>query len=292
MSVVLVTPPAVEPIHLDAAKLHVRQDQTDDDVAIAGYIRSATRMVEEYTGRSLVASRWRLSLVNGPRGCDSAGNHSPVAQQLLDYVDPLDSRIIVLPKTPFLSIVSVTYTALSDGTVTTIGSSNYRLDADGMFARLWPPYGDVWPVCRPGPAAFTVTYNAGYVSPVTASATTDRLTVVGPGPVPADGDALQLSNSGGALPVGLSTRTTYYARDISGQTFKVAATSGGAAIDLTTDGTGQSFIGELPPALDEVLKQIVGLYYEHREAIVAGMNVAELPQFCETLDLYRTDRHV
>lgn len=42
----------------------------------------------------------------------------------------------------------------------------------------------------------------------------------------------------GTLPGGLSTGTTYYARDIATNTFKLAASSGGAAIDITSAGTG------------------------------------------------------
>jgi hypothetical protein len=43
---------------------------------------------------------------------------------------------------------------------------------------------------------------------------------------------------GGTVPAGLTEGTIYYARDCTTDTFKVAATAGGAAIDLT--GTGAS----------------------------------------------------
>lgn len=42
----------------------------------------------------------------------------------------------------------------------------------------------------------------------------------------------------GTLPAGLATSTVYYVRDTSGSTFKLAATSGGTAIDITDTGTG------------------------------------------------------
>lgn len=41
------------------------------------------------------------------------------------------------------------------------------------------------------------------------------------------------------LPTGLSEGVTYYVRNISGNTFKLAATAGGTAIDVTADGSGQ-----------------------------------------------------
>lgn len=49
-----------------------------------------------------------------------------------------------------------------------------------------------------------------------------------------------LFNSGGALPAGLATNTLYYVRDSDSDngTLKLAATSGGAAINITGAGTG------------------------------------------------------
>ena len=49
--------------------------------------------------------------------------------------------------------------------------------------------------------------------------------------------AVRLTTTG-TLPAPLATGTTYYVRDKSGNTRKLAATSGGAAIDLTDAGTG------------------------------------------------------
>jgi len=45
---------------------------------------------------------------------------------------------------------------------------------------------------------------------------------------------------GTALPTGVVQGTTYYARDITTDTFKLAATSGGAAIDITAVGSGHA----------------------------------------------------
>lgn len=44
--------------------------------------------------------------------------------------------------------------------------------------------------------------------------------------------------STGTLPAPLAENTTYYLRDVTSSTFKLAATAGGAAIDLTDTGTG------------------------------------------------------
>ena len=51
-----------------------------------------------------------------------------------------------------------------------------------------------------------------------------------------DGDMVSFKN--GAMPTGLTPNTVYYVRDKTTNSFKLAATVGGAAIDFTTDGSG------------------------------------------------------
>lgn len=64
----------------------------------------------------------------------------------------------------------------------------------------------------------------------TAAAATDLITSTAHGF--ADGDAVEVESEGGTVPAGLSENTKYYVRDSLANTFKLAATSGGAAIDL------------------------------------------------------------
>lgn len=74
----------------------------------------------------------------------------------------------------------------------------------------------------------------------TAVASTDVLTSTAHGWI--DGQPVTVRNVGGALPTGLSAATTYYVRDSATNTLKLAATVGGAAIDLTSAGTGTNYI--------------------------------------------------
>lgn len=69
----------------------------------------------------------------------------------------------------------------------------------------------------------------------TASATTDRLTC-NEHKLRA-GDQIILSTTG-TLPAGLSTSTRYFVRDVDPNTFKLSDTGSGAAIDVTSAGTG------------------------------------------------------
>lgn len=67
------------------------------------------------------------------------------------------------------------------------------------------------------------------------SSALDTITIVGHGL--SDGMAVVFKSSG-AVPAPLVAGTTYYMRDDTAGTFKVAATRGGSAIDLTTTGSG------------------------------------------------------
>lgn len=84
-----------------------------------------------------------------------------------------------------------------------------------------------------------------------SSATTDTLELEGHG-LETD-DTLQLrAVEGGTLSAPLVATTTYYAIKVDDSRFKVAATAGGAAIDLTTAGVSMVLVVALP--VDEVLE--------------------------------------
>lgn len=80
----------------------------------------------------------------------------------------------------------------------------------------------------------------GAEKPFTAT-TADLLTAPGHGFVDTD-QVCVTAISGASLPTGISAGVTYFARDTVGDTFKLALTSGGTAIDLTA--AGQGFIGK------------------------------------------------
>lgn len=76
----------------------------------------------------------------------------------------------------------------------------------------------------------------GEIGTVVADATANTLTLVRHGLV--DGSRVQFTTSAADLPAGLSASTDYYVRDVTLDTFKVAATLGGAVVDITDAGTG------------------------------------------------------
>lgn len=66
--------------------------------------------------------------------------------------------------------------------------------------------------------------------------TNDRITYTNHGLV--SGDKIRLSNAGGGLPGGLASATDYYVVEYSKDAFQLAATLGGAAIDITSASGG------------------------------------------------------
>lgn len=53
-----------------------------------------------------------------------------------------------------------------------------------------------------------------------------------------NGDCVQLTNSGGAIPAGFSLLTNYFVISVTTNTFKLSATLNGASVNGTDDGTG------------------------------------------------------
>lgn len=76
----------------------------------------------------------------------------------------------------------------------------------------------------------------------TGEASTDRILSAGHGL--ADGTAVYIKNTGGALPGGLAADTLYYVVASTANTLKLSLTVGGAAVDITSDGTGTQQVYE------------------------------------------------
>jgi hypothetical protein len=78
----------------------------------------------------------------------------------------------------------------------------------------------------------------GTLQAFSADASTDVLTAAAHGYNDGDAVVLEELRNGAALPTGLSEGVVYFVRDKTTNTFKLAATSGGAAIDVTAAGSG------------------------------------------------------
>ena len=78
MSLVLTTPPAVEPVSLAQAKLRLRLDGDAEDALVASLITAARMTVERKAGLALVEQGWTLTFDAWPRGREIAIPLAPV----------------------------------------------------------------------------------------------------------------------------------------------------------------------------------------------------------------------
>lgn len=112
MTVLLITPPAVEPVSLADAKAHLRLETTTEDDYVSALIVAARLHVETAIRRVLVDQTWRVYLDAWPR-----------------------DGVVDLPVGPVRSIASITvYDA--DGHPSLLSSVAWRLDAASQPARL------------------------------------------------------------------------------------------------------------------------------------------------------------
>lgn len=86
MNLRTITPPAVEPVSLETAKLHVRVDHNADDTLITSYIKSAREMGEGLARRAFITQTLELVLDVFPA-----------------------TRALKLPRPPLQSVTSVKY---------------------------------------------------------------------------------------------------------------------------------------------------------------------------------------
>lgn len=138
MSLQRTTAPTVPAVTLAEAKAHLRVDIADEDTLIEAWVRSATGLAEQATGRAIMPQVWRLSLDAFP--C-----------------------VIALARVPVRSITSITYVDAA-GVTQTLDPSAYTLDNSDDYghAHIHPAYGTSWPAARCQPNAVQVTFAAGY----------------------------------------------------------------------------------------------------------------------------------
>lgn len=244
--------PKAEPISADEAKLFLREDDSGQDLIISSLIKSAREYVEGQSGWCPVLTTYELRLDSFPD----------------------EFR---LPRPPLRAVVSLKYQDASDVQQTLTENTDYTVDLYGAPPRVVPAYGKTWPSIYGDINDVILTYRAGWLVPYTVDTNTDVITAVGH-PF-GTGDPVLVSVSGGAtaaVPTGLALSTVYYVRDVSGDTLKLAASAGGAAIDITAAGTGTQFLGVLPAHLKSAMLLLVAHLYEHREA-ATEVTLSSLP---------------
>lgn len=164
----------------------------------------------------------RLSLMTGGRGTHSMtvvstdGTYTPTIGQTVEVLD--GATTIWSGSIDYISRQSVPGT---------LDPQEYRLECVTWEQRLDRRR------CKHHSSGNVAIYTRNFE--FTVNAGTDVITATGHGRSNAD---IVRVKSSGTLPAGLAADTDYHVRDVSGATFKLAATAGGAAIDITDTGTG------------------------------------------------------
>jgi uncharacterized phiE125 gp8 family phage protein len=140
MGLVVVTPPALEPLTLAEAKAHLRVDSTFEDSLITAQITAARQYAEE-------TSLWRALITQTLR--------------LTGRKFPTGRKPLVLPRPNLLTVTSITYFDTA-GVSQTWDAAKYRVVTSSAPGWVEPVDTEVYPDTYDRPDGFTVNYTAGY----------------------------------------------------------------------------------------------------------------------------------
>lgn len=286
--------PTVEPVSVLEAKNWVRADSdlTNDDALLALVIAAARRFAESYTRTSFISQGWRLVADAFPQ---------PYLWGVpFGQVYSLPPNAFQLERGPVLSVTGITYLDMN-GTLQTAPTATYVVDASGDPCRVAPAFGQIWQPTLPQIGSVKVDYLAGMAAGVKFDSTADTFT---PSlwPTLAIGDQVVFTLSGDAassLPAPLATGTSYFVQSIpQAGSYKLAATSGGAAIDITGNLSAGALAFMGTPARPGVLEGLrhwmqvrLGTLYTNREevALLLRGKIELLPYVDMLLDPYRVE---
>jgi uncharacterized phiE125 gp8 family phage protein len=132
----LVTPPAAAPVSVVEVRAQCRVTDASEDALLAGYIRSATDLVEGMTNTRLISQTWSWSIDSFP-----CWKH----------------EYLRLPLAPAQSVTEITYLD-TIGLERVLDSSVYMLRRE----RLLLAPGKTWPSTWHGVDVITITFVAGF----------------------------------------------------------------------------------------------------------------------------------
>jgi uncharacterized phiE125 gp8 family phage protein len=138
MTLVLTTPPAVEPISLAEAKAHLRLESGSADTLVASLIVTSRLHIETVLGLALVTQGWTWLIDAWP-----------------------DLAVLRLPMRPVQSISAVRVYA-EDGSVVSLPADSYLLDGNGAPARFVRRRGRVWPMPGRNANGIEIAFVAGF----------------------------------------------------------------------------------------------------------------------------------
>ena len=244
----LVNTSGLEPVTTSEAKTHLHISSSSDDTYIGELISVARDQLESEYDLAIINATWDYNLDEFPAG-----------------------RILQLPIQNIQSISSITYID-GDGASQAVTSSDYVLDK--VLGRVEHVDTSSWPETDDRVNAVSVKFIAGYDLAFTAS-TDDTITCTAHGF--SDGHRVRVKSTG-TLPAGLSAATDYYIVSSATNTFSLATTPSGSAIDITDTGSaGAKHYLELTPfKVKQAILMLLSHYYANRES-TSEMNIKDVP---------------
>lgn len=264
MSLKVVIPPQHYPVTLEEAKKQLGYYHSEDDDQVLDYVVDATAEAEHYTGiRSLFTT----------------------VEQVFDC---FPRCTLELRGIPFVKLESIKYYD-SDDALQTLATSTYRVDSYAEFARLEPV--NSWPSTKARINAVIVRYVVGYAGVCTASTGSNLINIAGH-PF-ADGDEVLLWKATEAtLPNGVTANKKYYVVNANADDLQLSLTEGGSAINITTNGSGQFYIGfrPVPRQMTAAIKKMVSDLEQFRGDHLTGTIVQSVPGSIRLLNQIKPKR--
>ena len=158
----LLTPPAVEPVGLNEAKAYLGVLDSAEDNLISNLITAARQAVEQYCGRVLISQSWRLTLDTWPQEAIVNGGLRDDGA-LLAANHRLGGGVVAiqLPKPPLQAVLAIrVYSAA--GLAATIPASNYVVDGAATPGRVVMTSGASLPVIGQTARGLEIDFTAGY----------------------------------------------------------------------------------------------------------------------------------
>lgn len=159
------TPPAVEPLTVEEAKAHLRLLVSDDDAIVGSYVKAAREWVEEMGSLAPITQtiEMRIDRFPGQYPYGFPGQYDFVPHRTT--LTWIDRYAIQIPRTPLVSISSISYVD-TNGVTQTMDASLYQVSLGGrnIPGRVTPVYGQTWPIARAQMDAVLITFIAGYGS--------------------------------------------------------------------------------------------------------------------------------
>lgn len=249
MPTVLITGPTVEPVTLADALIQIDIDAPADSILNTALGQKVTRAItsarfycEGYARRVFMTQTWQWKLDGWPA-----------------YDTRYDERwynSLVLPKPPFQSVSSFTYTD-TQGNTQDMFAYGFQVDpgSETQPARLTPPFAQPWPPLRMIPNNVQVTFRCGYGGPV-AGATMTASSKILAGPKWNSGDVGLSISIPGAGEAAAALNSTIAAVDTNGQA--TLADSASTAVTGVTAFAGD----EVPANITQAILFMTQFFFE------------------------------